>query len=109
MAFDEQLAERVRDEIGSDPSVGERKMFGGLAFMINGNMACGVMGDGLMVRVGPDAYEAALAKPAASEMDFTGRPMRGMVTVSSAGIAEPEGLAEWVEAGTDFAGSLPPK
>jgi TfoX/Sxy family transcriptional regulator of competence genes len=109
MAYDEQLAERVRAAIGIDPAVGERKMFGGLAFMLNGNMACGVMADELMVRVGPDAWEEYVALPHAREMDFTGRSMRGMVYVGSDGLAEDDDLARWVGRGTDFASSLPPK
>jgi TfoX/Sxy family transcriptional regulator of competence genes len=109
MAYDDALAERVRSVLGPDPAVGERKMFGGLAFMLNGNMACGVLGDDLMVRVGPDAWEECLALPHAREMDFTGRSMRGMVYVGPAGTAEDDALAEGVGRGADFAGSLPPK
>jgi len=95
--------------IGPDPAVGERKMFGGLAFMVNGNMACGVMEDELMVRVGPDAWEECLALPDAREMDFTGRSLKGMVYVGSEGLAEDDALAAWVARGADFAGSLPPR
>lgn len=109
MAYDESLAQRVRAAIGPDPAVDERRMFGGLAFMVNGNMACGVMEDELMVRVGPDAWQECLALPDAREMDFTGRSLKGMVYVGSAGLAEDEDLAQWVGRGADFAGSLPPK
>jgi hypothetical protein len=87
----------------------ERKMFGGLCFMTNGNMCFGIVGDDLMVRVGPDAWDAALSRPFAREMDFTGRSMRGMVYVSSEGLSEDEALSEWLGAGLDFAGSIPPK
>lgn len=114
MAYDEGLAERIRDlfdrgvvEVGTELT--ERKMFGGLAFMLGGNMACGVIGDELMVRVGPDAWEAAVAEPHAREMDFTGKPMRGMVYVGLDGIAEDDDLAGWVGRGIAFAASLPPK
>lgn len=109
MAYDEELAVRVRGAIGDHVGLSERKMFGGLAFMLDGNMACGVIGDEMMVRVGPDAYPVALAEPGAREMDFTGRPMRGMVMVAAAILAEDDRLPEWVDLGADYAGSLPPK
>lgn len=109
MAYDGELADRVRGAIGDHVGLSERKMFGGLAFMLDGNMACGVIGDEMMVRVGPDAYPAALAKPGAREMDFTGRPMRGMVMVAAEILIEDDRLAEWVDLGADYAGSLPPK
>jgi hypothetical protein len=81
VAYDEGLADRVRGVIGDDPRLHEQKMFGGLAFMISGNMCVGIAGEDLMVRVGRDAYDDALARPHAREMDFTGRPMRGIVFV----------------------------
>lgn len=109
MAYSEELGERVRGVLGLRDGVGERRMFGGLAFMVNGNMCCGVLGEELMVRVGPDEYERALAEPYAREMDFTGRPMRGMVMVGAEGVAEDESLADWVERGFEFAVSLPSK
>jgi TfoX/Sxy family transcriptional regulator of competence genes len=106
MAYDEGLAERIRSVAGS---CSERKMFGGLAFMLDGNMAFGVVGDELMVRVGPDAYTDALARPHAREMDFTGRSMKGMVYVDADGVAEDDALADWVGLGLAYAGSLPAK
>jgi TfoX/Sxy family transcriptional regulator of competence genes len=109
MAYDEMLAERVRSAAGDEPGLSERKMFGGIAFLLHGNMACGIVGDELMVRVGPDAWEDALREPHAREMDFTGRSMRGMVYVSADGLAEDRDLATWVGRGLDHAGSLPPK
>lgn len=109
MAFDEGLAQRIRDHLDDRRDVTERKMFGGVAFMIGGNMSCGVVGDELMVRVGPDAYEEALREPHAREMDFTGTPLRGMVYVGTKGIAEDEDLASWIERGAAFASSLPKK
>ena len=109
MAYDEGLADRVRAVLGEDPRLHEQKMFGGLAFMISGNMCVGIAGDDLMVRVGRDAYEDALARPHAREMDFTGTPMRGIVFVSAAGTATRADLEAWVDRGLDFAGSLPPK
>ncbi len=110
MAYDEDVAYRVRAALadaGVDPV--ERQMFGGLAFMVRGHMTVGVIGDDLMVRVGADGHEDALAQPHAREMDFTGKPMTGMVYVAPAGIADDEDLRSWVRRGLDFTGSLPPK
>jgi len=84
-------------------------MFGGLCFLLGGNMSFGIVGSELMVRVGPDAYQETLALPHAREMDFTGRSMRGMVFVSEEGISEDEDLAAWLTRGMYFADSLPPK
>ena len=109
MAFDEGLAERIREHTESDPSISERKMFGGLCFMSDGNMSFGVLGSEIMVRVGPDDYEAALKCPHAREMDFTGRSMRGMVYVDVDGISEDDGLHAWLQRGLTYARSLPPK
>jgi TfoX/Sxy family transcriptional regulator of competence genes len=109
MAYDDQLAVRVRDLLATRPGYSERKMFGGLCFMLNGHMCCGIVGDELMVRLAPDKYEDALARPHARPMDFTGRPMRGMVYVGTGGIEGDGALAEWVERGAGFAASLPPK
>jgi len=109
MAFDEGLAGRIRDLIGTDPSMTERKMFGGLCFMSCGNMCFGVLGSEIMVRVGPDAYGDALQLPHAREMDFTGRSMRGMVYVDAGGISEDGQLEAWLHRGLAYAESLPPK
>lgn len=109
MAYDERLAERVRNMLAARPGYSERKMFGGLCFMLNGNMTCGIVGDELMVRLAPDKYEDALAQPHARPMDFTGRPMKGMVYVGTGGIRGDGALAEWVERGTGFAATLAPK
>ena len=109
MAFDEGLAVRIRDLVDGTPDVSERRMFGGLAFMLAGNMACGIIGDDLMVRVGPQAWQEALALPHAREMDFTGRSSRGMVYVGPAGTAEDDDLGTWVDRGVAFARTLPPK
>ena len=86
VAYDEALAGRVRALLAAESNVTERKMFGGLCLMIGGNMCCGVQEDKLMVRVGPERHEAALGRPGARPMDFTGRPMRGMVYVDAAAI-----------------------
>jgi TfoX/Sxy family transcriptional regulator of competence genes len=109
MAFDKQLADRVRSSLAGVTGVEEKRMFGGLCFLVNGNMSCGIAGDTLMVRVGPESYDSALARPHTREMDFTGRPLTGMVYVDPTGIKPDEALAEWVELGTRFAASLPPK
>ena len=81
-------------------------MFGGLTFMLGGKMCCGVLGDRLLVRVGPAAYEAALTEPFAAPMDFTGRPLRGMVYVDRDGLREDDELSRWVGRGVEFASSL---
>ena len=109
MAYDEQLAQRVRGALAGEAHLAERKMFGGLAFMLNGNMSCGIIRDTLMVRVGAAQYADALAQPYTREIDFTGRPMTGMVIVDPAGVASDEALTDWVHRGVRFATSLPPK
>ncbi len=109
VAYDEQLAERVRDALSGREAISERKMFGGIAFMLAGNMAVGVTNDDLMVRLGAEDVEAALAEPHVRPMDFTGKPLKGFVFVSPEATATDEGLAGWVDAGADFAASLPPK
>jgi hypothetical protein len=109
MAFDEGLAHRLREALADQPGLVERKMFGGLAFMLGGNMCCGVVGETLMVRVGPKAYESALERPHARPMDFTGKPLKGMVYVDPEGFEADEDLARWVETGVAFARSLPAK
>ena len=109
MAYSEELAERIRDVIGGRSGVTERKMFGGVAFMVNGNMACGVIGDDLMVRLNRDDAEQVLAEEHVGPMEFTGRKMSGFVTVDAVGIADEPGLAKWVDVGADYAASLPPK
>ena len=109
MAYDEGVAQRVREALAEQAGVAEKKMFGGIAFLLRGNMCCGVVGGDLMVRVGPDAYADALAEPHAREMDFTGRPMRGIVYVSPTGFESDQRLARWLARGTGFAGSLPAK
>jgi hypothetical protein len=109
MPVDEALAVRVRAILEPRPDFSEKKMFGGLCFLLGGHMCCGVTGSELMIRVGPDAYEGSLALPHARVMDFTGRPLKGMVYVAEEGIASDAGLSEWVGRGVAFAGSLPPK
>ena len=109
MAYDEALADRIRDVLSARSDVSERKMFGGVAFMVAGNMACGVLGEDLIVRLGEEEGEKALAEDGVRPFDFTGKPMKTTVYVSPERTADEEGLAEWVEAGADYAASLPPK
>jgi TfoX/Sxy family transcriptional regulator of competence genes len=109
MTYDEALADRVREVLAPRADLTERKMFGGIAFMIGGNMAVGVIDDDLMVRLDPADAEKALAEPGARPMDFTGRPMKGMVFVGAVRTESDEDLAGWVDAGAGFAASLPPK
>ena len=109
MAFDEALSERVRSVFGDAPDVEERRMFGGIVYLVAGNMACGVMGDGLLVRVGRDDRAACLALPFVRPMELSGRVMGGFVVVDAAGLDEDDALVGWVERGSAFAATLPPK
>ncbi len=97
MAYDEGIAERLRELFARRPGVTEKKMFGGLAFMYRDHMLVGIIGESLMARVGPDAYAAALRRPFAREMDFTGKPMKGYVYVAPAGYESDEALKSWVD------------
>jgi len=108
MAYDESLAERVRHALAGQ-SFSEKKMFGGLCFMCSGHMTVGVLTDRLMIRVGRDAYEASLALPHASPMDFTGTPLKTMVFVGHKGLESEDDLQTWVDRGLAFTGTLPPK
>ncbi|MEV0172058.1 TfoX/Sxy family protein [Streptomyces sp. NPDC050803] len=109
MAYDEGLAQRVRERLGARPGITEKRMFGGLAFLVEGNMAVGVSGEDLMVRVGPEATDAALARPGTRVFDMTGRPMRGWILVAGAALAQDDALGDWVDEGHAFAAGLPPK
>ena len=108
MAYDEQLAARVRALLAERADVGERKMFGGLTFMIGGNMSCGVHGNELIVRLDPDREPEALSRPHARPMDFTGRPMRGFITVKPDGL-KGKALNRWIEEAVARAEALPRK
>jgi len=109
MAYDEGVAERLREAYSEILNVVEKKMFGGIAFMVDGHMSCGVVNDTLMVRVGPERYAEALARPYAREMNFTGRPLKGFIYVNPGGFESDEALASWVSLSVDFVSSLPPK
>jgi hypothetical protein len=109
MAYDEALADRVRVAIADVADVAEIKMFGGLCYTVRGNMAVGVNGDDLMVRLSKDDGDAALTRRGARPMDFTGRQMRGFLFVDPAGTAGDDALQAWVDDSVAFASSLPPK
>jgi TfoX/Sxy family transcriptional regulator of competence genes len=109
MAFDEELGDRVRALFAGAPDVAERRMFGGLAFMVAGHMACGIIGDDLLVRVRREDHDGVLALPRVRPMDLTGRPMRGFVLVDAEEVAEDGDLATWVDRAVDVVGDLPPK
>jgi len=110
MAYDEALAERVRTIITARSDVTERKMFGGIAWMLEGNMAVGISSSAeLMVRLGPDATDDALSQPHTRLFDMAGRPMKGWILVAPEGVKTKRQLDAWVARGTNFAGGLPPK
>src|SRR3954463_10369906 len=109
MAYDEALADRIRELLAARAEVSGRKMCGGIAFMGAGNMACGVLGEDLIVRLGDEEAEKALSEEGVRPFDFTGRPMKTTVYVSPERTRDDGGLAEWVDAGADYAASLPPK
>jgi hypothetical protein len=109
MSFDAGLAERIRDYFLDSPKVEEKRMFGGLCFMVSSHMCCGIVKDKLMARVGPANYEACLKQEHVQEMDFTGKAMKGMVYVSPEGLDADEALAEWLGICLQFVQSLPAK
>jgi hypothetical protein len=109
MAYDEGLAQRIREVLVGHPGLVEKKMFGGVGFMLHGNMACGVNKEDLIVRVGPARYEEALERSHTRPFDMTGRPMKGWVMVAPNGTESDSDLAGWVQQGVDFCLSLPPK
>jgi TfoX/Sxy family transcriptional regulator of competence genes len=102
MSYDERIAARIRALLGKRRDVVERKMFGGLTFMVNGAMCCGVTSEALVVRVGPAEYERALAESHARPMAFTGRPLVGMVYVDPPGYRTARALSRWIQRGLDF-------
>ena len=109
MAYNELLADRIRVALAAHSDLEEKKMFGGLAFMYKGKMACGIVKDELMVRVVASRYESSLEKPHCREMDFTGRPMRGYVFVDAPAIATDAQLSYWLDVGKAFVTALPAK
>ena len=109
MAYNDKSAERIRKHLKRRKGYAEKKMFGGICFLIDGNMACGITQNDLMVRVGPDAWDACIQEPHARAMDFTGKIMRGFVTVDSKGFETDDDLKAWLERGVKYARSLPAK
>lgn len=109
MSYSEALATRVRSRLNHHDSYQEKEMFGGLAMMLNGNMCCGVVGEELMARVGPERYEDCLKVPYVRQMDFTGKPLKGMVYIAAAGVDSEKQLSAWLELSESFALSLEPK
>jgi hypothetical protein len=109
MAFDEQLANSVRKQLGRKAGLVEKKMFGGLAFLINGNMSVGVHGSDLIVRIAPETTDAVLKEPGARVFDLTGRPMKGWLLIAGAEVNDAAALVKWVRRGVEYASSLPKK
>jgi hypothetical protein len=109
MAYNEQTAKRIREILVESGALGERKMFGGIAFMLGGHMICGVLGDDLMLRVGRDALADALDRPHTRVMDFTGRPSPQMIYVEPAGFKTSKALGAWLTLGIKFVRVLPPR
>ena len=110
MAYDEDLANRIRELVAGEPNVTEKRMFGGLAFLVDGNMSVAASGQGgLMVRVDPEDTDALVAKPHAQPFEMRGRPMRGWLRVDAEGLRTERQLEPWVRRGVAYARSLPPK
>jgi hypothetical protein len=109
MAFDSALAARVRAQLGQRPGLVEKKMFGGLGFLLNGNMCCGVHGNEMIIRLAPEQTDEALRRPHTRVFDLSGRPMKGWILVQPEGLATDAALAKWVQTGVEYAESLPPK
>ena len=109
MAYDEELAVRVMDLLGEEPGLATKKMFGGLAVLLGGNMSVGVYGDGLLLRIDPSEQEILLAEPGASLFEMGQRPMKGWLLVDASRCATDDDLRRWVRIGVDYARSLPPK
>ena len=109
MSYDPEAAERVRQLLAGRDGVVEKKMVGGLSFLVNGNMCCGITGTALMVRVGAEGREQALGEPHVRPMQFGGRAMSGFIRVEPAGFAADDALASWVQRGLDFVSGLPAK
>ena len=109
MAFDQDIARRVRDVLSEEYQFNEKLMFGGLAFMVRGHMCCGIVGQDLVIRVGANQHDQALAEPHVRDMDFTGRPMKGFVYVSPLGYRSKANLRKWIRRSLRFVSSLPAK
>jgi TfoX/Sxy family transcriptional regulator of competence genes len=109
MAYDEKLATRIREVLAAREGVQEKKMFGGIAFLLYGNMACGVNGPDMIVRIAPEETDDALAEPGVRLFDMSGRPMKGWIMVAPGATTNAMDLRRWIDRGTGYAASLPPK
>jgi hypothetical protein len=109
MAYDDGLAQRVREILEEEPEFAEKKMFGGICFLLSGNMVCGIIKEDLIVRVGPDKYEKMMKKPHTKQFDITGRPMKGWVMVLSEGLVSDKVLNGWIQNALSFVRTLPQK
>ena len=109
MAFNEILAARIRQALARKKGIEEKKMFGGVGFLLHGNLLVGVWKDSLIVRVGPDTYDVALLEPHVREFDITGRAMKGWVLVEPEGVEDGDQLKDWIQRAVKFVGALPPK
>jgi len=109
MAFDERLAQRIRSSLGRRKGFAEKKMFGGVGFLLNGNMCVGVHGSELIVRLAPEETDGALKQANTRRFDLTGRPMKGWILVKPAGLKTDAQLGKWIEVAAGFAGALPAK
>lgn len=109
MAYSESLARRIRQVFGNRRGISEKKMFGGVGFLLNGNMCVGVWKSSLIVRLGPEQAAAALLEPNVVEFDAAGRPMKGWAVVEPDGLETNEQLAGWIQRAVEFVGGLPKK
>lgn len=109
MAFDNALAARIRKRLGKRKGLAEKQMFGGLAFLLNGNMACGVHGQEMIVRLAPVETDKALDQKHTRVFDLSGRPMKGWILVEREGLKSDAALAQWIDTGVSYAASLPRK
>ena len=109
MAFDERLAERIRGSLGRRKGLAEKKMFGGIAFLLNGNMCVGIHKSAMIVRLAPEETDAALKQPHTRRFDLTGRPMKGWILVEPEGLKTETKLSKWIQVASKYASSLPAK
>jgi TfoX/Sxy family transcriptional regulator of competence genes len=109
MAYDTGLAQRVREILEEEPGVEEKKMFGGLCFLLSGNMVCGIIKDDLIVRVGAEQYQAMLLVPHTRKFEITGRPLTGWVMFLARALDDDDDLGDWLQRAVTFVRTLPPK
>jgi TfoX/Sxy family transcriptional regulator of competence genes len=109
MAYDENFAQRIRDALARKKNIEEKKMFGGICFLLNGNILVGVWKDSLIARLGPDEGEDALLEPHAKAFDLTGKPMKNWILVEPKGVEDEDQLKDWIQRAAKFVGTLPGK